>query len=253
MERIIHEEILSRTTNLIDRRQHGFLMNKSCAKNLISMVEDIAYSLHNKIGTDIIYFDFVKAFDTVNHDLLLRKLKYKFNIDERMLKFLCSYLSNRKQHVVLSNKFSTTLPVKSGVPQGSILGPLLFILFINDIYDNISPDTNISLYADDTKIWRQMNSYNDSIILQNDISSLNRWCITNKMRFHPDKCKVLSVSHKKIPWIDILPFAKFPYELDNIILDYVDNERNLGVLIHETLNWELHHNKLTTKVSQLIG
>ena len=104
-----------------------------------------------------------------------------------MLKFLCSYLSNRKQHVVLSNKFSTTLPVKSGVPQGSILGPLLFILFINDIYDNISPDTNISLYADDTKIWRQMNSYNDSIILQNGISSLNRWCITNKMRFHPDK------------------------------------------------------------------
>ena len=211
MERIIHEKILSRTANLIDRRQHGFLIKKSCTTNLISLVEDIAYSLHNRIGTDIINFDFEKAFDTVNHDLLLRKLKYKFDIDGRMLKFLCSYLYNRKQRVVLSNKFSSTLPVKSGVPQGCILGPLLFILFINDIYENISPETNISLYADDTKLWRQMKSHDDCIILQNDISSLNRWCIINKMRLHPDKCKVLSVAYKKVPWTDILPFAKFPY------------------------------------------
>ena len=123
---------------------------------------------------------------------------------------------------------TSILPVKSGVPLGSILGPLLFILFINDIYENISSGTNISLYADDTKIWRQMNSYNDCIILQNDISSLNRWCIINKMRFHPDNCKVSSVSYKKVPWIDILPSAKFSYELQNSILDYVDNERDSG-------------------------
>ena len=73
------------------------------------------------------------------------------------------------------------------------------------------------------------------------------------MRFHPDKCKVLSVSYKKVPWIDILPFAKFSYELQNSILDYVNNERDLGVLIHDTLNWELHHNKITSKASQLLG
>ena len=96
-----------------------------------------------------------------------------------------------------------------------------------------------------------MNSYNDCIILQNDISSLNRWCIINKMRFHPDKCKVLSVSYKKVPWIDILLFAKFSYELQNSILDYVDNERDLGVLIHDTLNWELHHNKITSKARNI--
>ena len=194
----MQEEILNRTSNLIDLRQHGFIENKSCTTNLISLVEDVTYSLHNKIGTDIIYFDFAKAFDTVNHDILLAKLKYKFKIEGRMLKFLCNYLSSRKQRVVLSNKFSSTLPVMSGVPQGSILGPLLFILFINDIYKSISPETNISLYADDTKIWRNMNSYQDCIILQNDINSLNEWCILNKMNFHPDKCKVLSISHKKV-------------------------------------------------------
>ena len=109
MERTVQEEILNRTSHLIDRRQHGFLESKSCTTNLISLVEDVAFSLHNRIGTDIIYFDFAKAFDTVNHDLLLRKLKYKFKIDGRMLKFLCNYLSNRKQGVVLSNKFSSYL------------------------------------------------------------------------------------------------------------------------------------------------
>ena len=109
MERIVQEEILNRTSHLIDRRQHGFLESKSCTTNLISLVKDVAFSLHNRIGTDIIYFDFAKAFDTVNHDLLLRKLKYKFKIDGRMSKFLCNYLSNRKQRVVLSNKFSSYL------------------------------------------------------------------------------------------------------------------------------------------------
>ena len=165
MERIVQEEILNRTSNLIDFRQHGFIENKSRTTNLISLVEDVTYSLHNKIGTDITYFEFAKAFDTVNHDILLAKLKYKFKIEERMLKFLCNYLSSRKQRVFLSNKFSSTLQVMSGAPQGSILGPLLFILFINDIYESISPETNISLYADDTKIWRNMNSYQDCIIL----------------------------------------------------------------------------------------
>ena len=175
MERIVQEEILNRTSHLIDRRQYGFLESKSCTTNLISVVEDVAFSLHNRIGTDIIYFDFAKAFDTVNHDLLLRKLKYKFKIDGRMLKFLCNYLSNRKQRVILSNKFSSCLPVKSGVPQGSILGSLLFILLINDIYETISPETKISLNADDTKIWRNMKSYQDCIIIQNDIDSLHKW------------------------------------------------------------------------------
>ena len=253
MERTVQEEILNRTSHLIDRRQHGFLESKSCTTNLISLVEDVAFSLHNRIGTDIIYFDFAKAFDTVNHDLLLRKLKYKFKIDGRMLKFLCNYLSNRKRRVVLSNKFSSCLPVQSGVPQGSILGPLLFILFINDIYETISPETKISLYADDTKIWRNMKSYQDCIILQNDIDSLHKWCVINKMNFHPDKCKVLSACDKKVPWIDILPFSKFSYELNNNILDYVDNERDLGVIMHETLSWDLQHSKLITKASQLLG
>ena len=151
MEKIIHEELLLKVVPLIDKRQHGFLPNRSCATNLI-LIDDITKSLHNNTGTDIIYFDFAKAFDSVSHDLILHKLKTKFKIDGRLLKFLQDYLRHRKQRVVLDNIASEVLDVHSGVPQGSILGPLLFILFINDIYSQLDPVTRINLYADDTKL-----------------------------------------------------------------------------------------------------
>ena len=170
MERIIHEEITIKVMPLIDKRQHGFLPNRSCSTNLVQLTDDVAQSLHKNIGTDIIYFDFAKAFDTVSHDIILRKLKQKFNIDGRLLKFLQDYLAHRRQKVILDNVSSNILNVNSGVPQGSILGPLLFIIFINDIYDCIDPNTKISQYADDTKIWRQILSEHDCEILQTDVN-----------------------------------------------------------------------------------
>ena len=153
LERIIYDELLCRTINKIDTRQHGFIRNRSCNTNLLLFTESIARSLHEKIGIDVIYFDFAKAFDTVSHDLILQKLKTQYNIDGALLKFFTEYLHNRKQHVILDNVISESVDVLSGIPQGSILGPLLFVLFINDIYENIDKDTNIALFADDTKIW----------------------------------------------------------------------------------------------------
>ena len=119
----------------------------------------------------------------------------KFNIEGRMLKVLCNYLCDRKQRVSINNTFSKTLQAKSGVPQGSILGPLLFVLFINDIYDNLSSETKIAISADKTKIWSQMNSYNNCYAIQKDINILDGWCRHNKMTFHPDKCKVLQIAY----------------------------------------------------------
>ena len=122
MERIIHEEITIKVMPLIDKQQHGFLPNRSCSTNLVQLTDDVAQSLHRNIGTDMIYFDFAKAFDTVSHDIILRKLKQKFNIDGRLLKFLQDYMAHRRQKVILDNvSFNIILNVNSGVPKGRYL------------------------------------------------------------------------------------------------------------------------------------
>ena len=128
MERVMYDELYSQAINLIDNRQHGFLRNKSCVTNMVTLVESISTTLMESLPTDIIYFDFAKAFDTVDHDLILSKLKFQYNIDGRMLKFFKNHLSNRSRRVVLDNCISDTVSVLSGVPQGSILGHLLFVL-----------------------------------------------------------------------------------------------------------------------------
>ena len=120
-ERILKEEILVRTSHLLDSRQHGFLSKKSCTTNMVGFCDNIALSLNDCLRTDVIYFDFAKAFDSVNHDLILKKLKRRYNIDGRLLKFLVNYLCEREQCVTIGNVKSSVKPVLSGVPQGSIL------------------------------------------------------------------------------------------------------------------------------------
>ncbi|KAL5270252.1 hypothetical protein ACHWQZ_G001104 [Mnemiopsis leidyi] len=206
----------------------------------------------NTYSVDVIHFDFSKAFDSVNHDLILEKLKYKFGIDGRFLNFIKNYLRNREQSVVIENCKSPSLPVLSGVPQGSILGPILFVLFINDLPSSLNAGTDIALYADDTKIWRPIASEEDHIILQSDINTLHKWSIMNKMNFHPSKCKAVSVHNRPSP-LDMLPSVRFCYHLGYVLLEYADNEKDLGVIINPSLCFSEQQDALVAKANQQLG
>ena len=164
-----------------------------------------------------------------------------------------NYLQNRKQRVVLDNHISVTVDVLSGVPQGFIIGPLLFALFINNIYKNLDQGTNVALYADDTKMWRQIDSHRDCKILQ-DITALNEWCIQNEMKFHPDKCKVLTVSNNETPlFIPVLPFTTTFYLIRQDIIDYTDSQKDLGIYINTKLDWTEHQTFILNKAHQMLG
>ena len=153
-EKLIRDELMLRCNHLLNEKQHGFLPQKSCTTQLIPFCDSLAVSLNQACRTDVVYFDFAKAFDSVSHDIILHKLKYQFGIDGTLLKFIVNYLQGREQCVAIGGCKSAHRPVTSGVPQGSILGPLFFVLFINDMMECVSEGTNIALYADDTKLWR---------------------------------------------------------------------------------------------------
>ena len=248
-ERIVKEKLLSLTAHLLDPRQHGFLEQKSCTTNMVVYCDSLALSLNDNVLNHVVYFDFAKAFDSVNHDILLQKLKVCFGIDGTLLKFLSNYLCDRNQKVVIGSESSSTLKVHSGVPQGSILGPLLFVLFINDLPDGLSSGTEISLYADDTKIWRKISSLSDCMSLQADIDHLNSWAIKNKMKFHPSKCKVLPISLRPSHSL----FLSFIYHLNNSPLNYVEVETDLGVDITPRLSWNSQCDRIYTKACQQLG
>ena len=246
-ERIIRDELLLRCSHLIDQRQHGFLASKSCCTQMVDFCDSLALSLNDNIRSDVIYFDFQKAFDSVNHDIILNKLKLQYKIDGTLLRFFVNYLNNRYQRIVINGEQSSTLRVNSGVPQGSILGPTLFILFLNDITEGLSDGTNMAMYADDTKIWRRIYTADDHYILQRDINHLLNWADRNMMTFHPDKCKTLAVTNGHRPQND------FIYSLSDKVIEYTPLEKDLGVHVNGKLNWNEHSDIIYSRANQRLG
>ena len=158
--------------DVIKPSQHGFRSGRSCLTNLLEYLEYVTTQIDNRQPVDCVYLDFSKAFDKVLHQRLLVKLK-TMGIDGKALEWIRDWLSNRKQRVVLNDTNSKWQPVLSGVPQGSVLGPLLFILYISDLDTGIT--SNISKFADDTKLFYRVPDNVTSSALQSDLDKLVAW------------------------------------------------------------------------------
>ena len=178
--------------------QHGFRQRRSCESQLITTVNDFCQTLNKKGQTDAILLDFSKAFDKVDHHGLILKLN-NYGIRDQILDWTRSFLMGRIQKVIVDGKESEPKPVESGVPQGTVLGPLFFLMYINDINQNLSKGTKMRLFADDSLVYREIKSINDCIELQKDLDELQIWEKNWKMEFHPDKCQVLKITNKKNP------------------------------------------------------
>ena len=170
MERYIYNSVYNIVEPLINTHQHGFMTGKSCTTQLLSVYDTVGKHLDEGKQTDMIFLDFSKAFDSVNHNLLINKLQ-KLGFSGKLLLWITDYLKDRSQKVVLDGSTSEWVPVTSGVPQGSILGPLLFLLFINDMPD-CTEHSILSLFADDAKCFRIINNIEDCEQLQRDVNSL---------------------------------------------------------------------------------
>jgi len=169
------------------------MRSRSCSSQLLSVLHSIGEALDKNKQTDILYLDFAKALDTVDHVILIEKLKW-YGVTGQLLDWFSDYLKDRSQRVVIDGTASERLPVTSGVLQGSLVGPHLFVIFINDLPDVIHEQTSTALYADDTKLHCTILSVKDCAILQQDLTSLNTWSHESNMKFNASKCKVLTIT-----------------------------------------------------------
>ncbi|KAM7303245.1 reverse transcriptase family protein [Ixodes scapularis] len=222
--------------------QHGFRKSFSCDTQLLVFTHNLHSALERGSQTDCIFLDFAKAFDKVTHKLLLYKLSL-LSIDPYILSWLECFLTNRSQFVTVSNKNSSSSLVKSGVPQGSVLGPLLFLVYINDLPTSIS--SSISVFADDCVVYREITNDSDVHIIQSDINAISSWCDAWHMKLNTMKCKTMRISRKA---------ALCPnYFLSNNILENVSTYKYLGVHISPDLSWKTHTEYIVNNSNRMLG
>jgi hypothetical protein len=162
---------------LLFRNQHGFRAMRSCLTQLLAHIDSILNNQLINVDTDVVYLDYAKAFDKVDFEILLDKLK-AHNITGKLHQWLTNYLSHRRQTVVIQGTKSYEADVQSGVPQGTVLGPLLFLIYINDLHKCVK-DCTVSSFADDTRIKRGITKASDTQILQEALISSAEWSTHN--------------------------------------------------------------------------
>jgi hypothetical protein len=243
-ESLVYPVLYTHLDCIISDFQHGFRAGRSADTNLASFVSSVSLEVDKGFQVDALYTDFSSAFDKVNHKILLSKLKSS-GLGPPLIDWFESYLHRRPQTVVIKGYQSKVFYAISGVPQGSHLGPVLFLLFINDVTLYIQ-HSKISMFADDIKIYRTVNNMLDAKLLQVDLDGIVKWCKVNDMSLNVVKCFHISYTKKKCPVLA-------NYSLDNKKLSKVHEIRDLGVLLDSKLNFASHVDLIIKKSAKLLG
>ena len=262
-ERVIQQKIIDYLdeNNLISCNQHGFRQGCSCLSELFAHFHQLYENLGNGLDSDTIYLDFSKAFDKVDHALLIKKLKL-YGIKGKLLNWIKAFLSNRVQKVVVDGKVSFSELVISGVPQGTVLGPLLFLLFVNDL-ELVVEHSNLKLFADDSRLIKSVNptlSCVDINKLQYDLDQILNWTSKNNMLLNETKFQLLSHHvHAYAPSINMrlllqLPFAECQYERsytlpNGLVLSRESSVQDLGICISDDFSFQSHINQISQKAN----
>ena len=244
MEHIICSQVRGHLDRekILSRFQHGFRSKHSCETQLLLTTHDISSLVDTNTQVDIGVLDFSKAFDVVPHQRLLNKLSF-YGIVGKTHRWINNFLCGRTQRVLVDGHLSDPAGVGSGVPQGTVLGPLLFLLYINDLPLMVSPGTRIRLFADDCLIYRPIKSPEDHVILQRDLDAVSQWAKQWGMAFNTSKCNVLSTCSSS---------HRF-YTMDSDILQQVDHATYLGLSFSSDLSWSNHVDQVAKKAYQKLG
>ena len=246
LEKCVQQHVLTYLVdnNLLTDAQSGFIPKDSTVFQLTCIYDDFCKFLDTKTTAQAVFFDISKAFDKVWHRALLYKMS-ALGIQGRLLDWFKDYLTNRKQAVVIKGSTSTYRPVSAGVPQGSVLGPVLFLIYINDIVRDIQ--SSVKLFADDTSMYLGLENTNERTnILNSDLDKINKWAKTWKVKFNQTKTKLMTISNIREPNTQPLIFG-------NDILDEIDSHKHLGVIIQKDCKWDLHIKSILSKCRILIG
>jgi hypothetical protein len=223
--------------------QHGFRSKRSCESQLLSLTQEFHQNLEDKEQVDMIVLDFSKAFDKVPHKRLMSKL-WNYGIRGPTHSWIESFLERRTQRVVVDGEASDWADVASGVPQGTVLGPILFLAYINDLPKYVKSSTR--LFADDCVLYRSVKSNNDCQTLQQDLAQLELWEKKWCMSFNASKCSTITITRKK-------KTISHEYKIHDQVLEKVDSATYLGVELQSNLTWSNHITKTAMKANRQLA
>ena len=247
LESLIRDALVTymKQNGLFSNKQFGFIIGRSTTLQLLKVLDRWTEILDAGGYVDVIYCDFKKAFDTVPHKRLMNVLKY-YSIQDPVLSWIEAFLKDRKQRVLINGAPSTWHDVISGIPQGSVLGPVLFVVYINTLADTVT-DSEVYMFADDTKMFKGIFGEDDELKLQQDLNQIHNWSQDSLMQYHPEKTSAMRITTNRRE----LPPPE--YYMNGKLLSVSEEEKDLGVIIDSNLTFDKHISAKINKGNSTMG